>query len=504
MQHTMTFDIFCFRLGRKYPLRTCRGYTAGRRLKNIRLSGDGCIDRHYLYLLSWDEYSADPGRYTGCAVLLFQMPEDRTLPQGNIVVLPKIDGIKGLINDALVIFAEFEEWHEKLHEADEKGLRPEQMFGGLIGYMQMEIAIADNKNDFYYISVKKSDDPMGIFEMSPEEVRAILNTQKEFPESFYTHDVELYPDLYNGLLYYYNFFLEGGYLARLLGVFPDGPFASGQLRLFRYVTKYAERLYILHYKDGEHDRKGKRFILAMKNLLQAKKIHPQILQNILDIYDWKIGDMFQVLKFKHENLMENPAYLDFLCASIEEQFPSCCALGADQDVFCVRDLSLEEDPGDFDQNMAVFLRENLCNVGMSNVRRDIVHLPMLADEAGDALEHGLQNHPMRWSFHFSDCVLDHLRDAMTAKYDVEELEHNAVGILRRYDREHNSCLEETLRVFTIQRFSASAAANAMYIHRSTFLHRLRRIQELTSLNFENEREREWLTLSFFLRRSGTP
>ena len=149
MQHTMTFDIFCFRLGRKYPLRTCRGYTAGRRLKNIRLSGDGCIDRHYLYLLSWDEYSADPGRYIGCAVLLFQMPEDRTLPQGNIVVLPKIDGIKGLINDALVIFAEFEEWHEKLHEAAEKGLRPEQMFGGLIGYMQMEIAIADNKNDFY-------------------------------------------------------------------------------------------------------------------------------------------------------------------------------------------------------------------------------------------------------------------------------------------------------------------------------------------------------------------
>ena len=42
------------------------------------------------------------------------------------------------------------------------------------------------------------------------------------------------------------------------------------------------------------------------------------------------------------------------------------------------------------------------------------------------------------------------------------------------------------------------AGSGMYIHRSTFLHRLKRIQELTHINFDNTMDRVWLTLSFFI------
>lgn len=127
---------------------------------------------------------------------------------------------------------------------------------------------------------------------------------------------------------------------------------------------------------------------------------------------------------------------------------------------------------------------------------------MLAKEAEDALCYGPRNHPMLWSFHFSDYILDYLKDTMTEKYTPEELEHNAVRILREHDRIHRSCLTETLRIFTEQKFSASAAANAMYIHRSTFLHRLSRIQELTHINFDNKKDRIWLALSFFINPPG--
>lgn len=377
------------------------------------------------------------------------------------------------------------------------------MFGELIGYMQTEIAIVDQKNDFYYVSAKKGDgDPMGIWEMSPEEIQAVLNTQQSFPESFHARGVQAHPDVYNGSTYYYNFFLDGAYIARLLGIFPDGMFASGQVRLFRYVAAYAEKLYISQYKSQKHDRKSRQFIWAIKKLLLAENIQPQILQDILKTYGWKMDHTFQVLRFIHEDLREDSAYLDFLCTTIDQQFPSCCALWIGTDVFAVRDISLEGPPDELDQKLSVFLRENLCIVGKSNVRPGIAHLSMLAKEAADALYYGSRREPTHWSFHFADHVLDHLRDAMTARYDPEELEHGAIGFLRNYDRAHGTCLEETLRVYTAQRFSASAAASAMYIHRSTFLHRLRRIQELTDIDLDDEREREWLVLSFFLRRSG--
>lgn len=500
MQHTITFDIFCLKLEETYSLIPCRGYTAGRRLKNICLPGSTCLNRHYLYLLSWNDYMKSPKAYTGCPVLLFHIPSHAPLPEGNIAALTQPVDCNELINRAVSIFSEFEEWHEKLHEANEKNQLPEEMLNSLAGYMQMELAIADGKNDFDFITLQREEkDPLGIYETPPEEMMALLNSQQEFPESFRTHHVESYPGLYNGLSYYYNFFLEGRYLARLLGIFPDGTFASGKMRLFQYIAEYAERLYIFHYKNKQRQRKSRRFLLAMQSILQGEEIQLPILQNILDSSCWMIEHSYQVLKVHQENLMKNPDSLDFLCSSMEEQFPSCCALRIEENVYCIRNVSFEKKTGDFSRNLAIFLRENLCRAGISNQRENILRLSMLADEAGDALYYGLQSQPMLWSYHFSDYILQYLKDTMTARYPSTELEHSAINILRIHDQKYNTCLVETLRVFTSQKFSASAAANTMYIHRSTFLHRLRRIQELANLDFEDEQTRQWLALSFFFQ-----
>lgn len=456
MHHTMTFDIFCLKLEETYSLVPCRGYTAGRRLKSICLPGSADINRDYLHLLSWNDYVKRADAYTGCAILFFRIPAHVPMPEGNIAALFQPVDENELINHAVSIFAEFEEWHERLHEAAEK-------------------------------------------HQLPEEMMALLNSQQEFPESFLTHHAAPYPGLYNGLLYYYNFFLEDRYLARLLGIFPDGTFASGKLRLFQYIAEYAEKLYIFHYKNKQRQRKSRQFLFAMENLLQGGEIQPPILQKILDSCSWNTEHFYQVLKIHQENLTKNSDSLDFLCISIEEQFPSCCALRIEENVFCIRNISIEKNPQDFTQILAIFLRENLCRAGISNEHKNIFRLSMLADEAEDALYYGLQNHPMLWSYHFSDYILQYLKAAMTAKYPPIELEHSSINILRVHDQKYNTCLVETLRVFTWQKFSASAAANTMYIHRSTFLHRLRRIQELTNLNFENEQTRQWLALSFFLQ-----
>ena len=500
MKHIMTFDIFCFKLSQQYPLIPCNEYTAGRRLKNIRLFGDIHPDRHCLHLLSWHEYTSNLKTYADCPVLLYHMPENEPLPKRNMVVLSGSCELKELVNDTSAIFAEFEEWHEKLHEAEEKKLSPETAIDRLAGYMQMEIALAaGQKKGFDYATIKKNDcDPMGIYAASPDEMTVFLNTQQEFPESFHSHSVKAYPNLYNGLVYYYNFFMEDEYLARLLGIFPDSGFASGQLRLFRYISTYVEKLYIRHYKDKYRQQKNKQFVSAVRTLLQAGEIQSQVLHNLLEPYGWQEEHTFQVIKFNQDNLAKNRYAMEFLCSSIEERFPSCCALQIDMNIFCVRNVSLENKPQEFGQNLSVFLRDNLCNAGLSNEQKNILRLPILAKEAEDALHYGPGKHPMLWSFHFSDYILDYLKDAMTEKYAPEELEHHAVRILQEHDKIHHSCLTETLRVFTEQKFSASAAANAMYIHRSTFLHRLKRIQELTHINFDNTMDRVWLTLSFFI------
>ena len=87
MKHVMTFDIFCFKLAQKYPLLSCSEYTAGRRLKNIRLFGDIHPDGHCLHLLSWHEYTSNLKTYADCPVLLYHMTENEPLPKRNMVEL---------------------------------------------------------------------------------------------------------------------------------------------------------------------------------------------------------------------------------------------------------------------------------------------------------------------------------------------------------------------------------------------------------------------------------
>ena len=63
-----------------------------------------------------------------------------------------------------------------------------------------------------------------------------------------------------------------------------------------------------------------------------------------------------------------------------------------------------------------------------------------------------------------------------------------------YDREHNSDLIRTLRVFFAANANTSEAADRLYLHRNSLPYRLARIQELTGLDLKDHRARLALQL----------
>ncbi len=63
-----------------------------------------------------------------------------------------------------------------------------------------------------------------------------------------------------------------------------------------------------------------------------------------------------------------------------------------------------------------------------------------------------------------------------------------------YDREHNSDLVRTLRVFFAANANVSEAADRLYLHRNSLPYRLARVQELTGLDLKDHRARLALQL----------
>ena len=71
-------------------------------------------------------------------------------------------------------------------------------------------------------------------------------------------------------------------------------------------------------------------------------------------------------------------------------------------------------------------------------------------------------------------------------------------VLEAYDKEHDAGLLHTLRIFLEENCSYTAAARALYIHRSTLIYRMERIRELTQVDLTDPGERFLLQMAFYL------
>ena len=69
-----------------------------------------------------------------------------------------------------------------------------------------------------------------------------------------------------------------------------------------------------------------------------------------------------------------------------------------------------------------------------------------------------------------------------------------IGRIEAYDREHNSDLVRTLRVYFASNANTSEAADRLYLHRNSLPYRLARVQDLTGLDLKDHRARLALQL----------
>ena len=105
--------------------------------------------------------------------------------------------------------------------------------------------------------------------------------------------------------------------------------------------------------------------------------------------------------------------------------------------------------------------------------------------------------PPRAKYRF-DRELKHLKEVIVENVDTRSLLHPALGKLAEYDRNNQSDMLETLKVYLDSDRNAQRCANLLYLHRNSLQYRVRRIQEIADVDLENPDERTYLRLSLFL------
>jgi len=101
-------------------------------------------------------------------------------------------------------------------------------------------------------------------------------------------------------------------------------------------------------------------------------------------------------------------------------------------------------------------------------------------------------------YHCEDYAFQHMLSRFRENIPVEPLLHPALTLLKRQDQKKDGQLYETLYQYLFHERSIQAGADAMYVHKNSFLYRLQRARELTGVNPDDPMARAYLLFRFLL------
>lgn len=160
--------------------------------------------------------------------------------------------------------------------------------------------------------------------------------------------------------------------------------------------------------------------------------------------------------------------MQYHCKQLSEKFPQSCVFEQENHIVVLINASLSDTTvQSFQNEIAIYLRDGLMKAGISSTGHDLNEFTYYHQQA-------LQTFPV----HF--------------------LYRPELDILHAYDQEHSSMLEKTLRCYLLNERALLRTAELLDIHRTTLLYRIRRIEELTGLQLDDDNTRFDLLLSFRL------
>lgn len=300
----------------------------------------------------------------------------------------------------------------------------------------------------------------------------------------------------------YNIFHNENYTARLILHSRTSHVSLGELDLFRHMAAYIQRIYIqftgaeelYHQNDTLHR-------LCRSLILKSDSIAVSDMERILADYKWSMKDTYQIYCIQFTGLVEFHSIANFLQQALEDKWKNSCMIPAENRLIWVVNLTWENltrDTTRFHKELTYTIRELICKAGVSNCFNNFYYLLNYYRQADIALTLGSKKDPHFWLYQFQDYVLDYVRNQLELSFTPEQLAHPGIVRLIQYDQNHETQYIETIRQYIEAKFNASQAANGLYIHRTTFLKRLERIETIAGIHFENSSELIYILVSFLI------
>ena len=488
-------DVLYYHLSGKYNLEYRRGANAETELGRPRYYEKNSPCSDCLLLLSGPEGTVGPGAYLGCLE-----PELSDAENSTLFLLSPGEDLRKVYNELQNIYDYYDEWENSCLQIVEKYQDYRNLIRQTYQTFQIPVCLVDNQ--FTIIaSAHEENSPFALFE---DEIQINLDTVNDIISNPHMRNLEtargIFDFDYDRNYKLYNFRSGGKYCGRLIMGIQNVRFSGRDSLILGKLAEFVELL--LHrYGSFQFTSSVQTYLHSfLSDSLAGKVPHSRDINRLSQNTGWAETHTYLMAYFLPEHRLKKELYPPYLISQVEERWRGACAVEQQGNVVMLLNLSMygEEKLADFYQSLAYLVRDGLMIAGCSRTFSGLHELNVYFKQSVYAIEFGRKRDATRWYFRFNDYGLEYLLSYGTGIFKPEQVCHPALLQLRRHDQARQTSYYQTLFTYFEQQFNMSQAANRLYIHRSTFINRMERIQELTRLNLDDYDTRLYLELSFRL------
>ena len=221
---------------------------------------------------------------------------------------------------------------------------------------------------------------------------------------------------------------------------------------------------------------------------------------LLKLLSWRRFDQYRIAIFDKADVANDERLAAITSAeiqAIEDNLSSSKAFPYKDQIVCV--INANKPEAISVEDLAVHLCERFgWKAALSDLGHSFDSLKALYKQAAITMKTGRENDEISMLYRYEDYRLDILFTSLLNNTDADFLLHNDLRALLIHDKENNSELVKTLKVYLDCERNSSRTADALFLHRNSVNYRLERIKSLMTSDLDDPENRLLLMLSIYL------
>lgn len=293
---------------------------------------------------------------------------------------------------------------------------------------------------------------------------------------------------------YVNLYDLDVYLGRLLIMETQQCFRKKDYLIAQLLARQA--IVLIKAKRGRKPLGNRSTDDILWDILCGKRTETGEFTIFLSTLRWEIADKFLCIRLQRQESVKTDAMEAVLHRELLLAIPGSYVMMISGQQCVIVNLTRTPMtlPG-IHHALAPLCRDYFQYGGISSPITGMRDLKVAYTQAGEALNQAFRRRDHRWLVYFWDCALEYILMHLDTPMQFHHLVAPQLIVLQDYDREKDSQLFETLRVYLENERDIPKTAAQLIIHRTTLTYRLKKIRAMMDLNLDDPNIRLYLLLS---------